>query len=531
MAAVQQQVLNWLYSVLTSEYKDVNRTYKDVAQTLSYYYSLSPKTDVYTYENGSAALLLHIFGTLPVVFREITYRFPIELWIPHSYPKDAPIVYVTSAENLMIRPGQHVDLQGKIYHPYLVRWAENWDKCNILEFLEILRNIFAKEPPVVLRPPITKSLHSPPVSSSSAPVSTKILSQTPQLSDQEVPPPPPPKPKASNTDQPNSLFGSLARSSTGPPLPPLPGTTERSDGSSVNHRTELSRDKEYHLPFRENSLHHEPPARPPPPPRSSYPIRSPASSEQTCQKISSIPAKINEFRPDRKPDLLKPSLSNSRHNNEPHQYIQQQCVYTKQSNSQSPQPPLDLLSTPLDPANPQASNVDLPAPPVPHNPEKDLLIQKIGHALYSQRQQQRAQTTSTLARIEAQHNSMLSRLAEIESEMQKLGSLNDLLETNTKILHGALYDAEIVIKSSKHRTLPSIDELLVAPTVVANQLYNLVSDERSLGDALFVLGRAMERGRISAAVFAKMTRALAREWYLKKALVRKIGHCMGLTSY
>jgi ESCRT-I complex subunit TSG101 len=68
---VQQHVLNWLYSVLTSvwalvsrdrrskdvqanmelmhqEYHDVNRTYNDVAQALSQYPSLSPRTDVHS---------------------------------------------------------------------------------------------------------------------------------------------------------------------------------------------------------------------------------------------------------------------------------------------------------------------------------------------------------------------------------------------------------------------------------------------------------------------------------------------------
>ncbi len=81
---VQQHVLNWLYSVLTSvciisslllifvslvflrrsnlqtgthrlinlrfpqEYHDVNRTYNDVAQALSQYSSLSPRTDVHS---------------------------------------------------------------------------------------------------------------------------------------------------------------------------------------------------------------------------------------------------------------------------------------------------------------------------------------------------------------------------------------------------------------------------------------------------------------------------------------------------
>lgn len=34
--------------VAVQEYKDINRTYTDVAQTLSHYSSLSPRTDVYS---------------------------------------------------------------------------------------------------------------------------------------------------------------------------------------------------------------------------------------------------------------------------------------------------------------------------------------------------------------------------------------------------------------------------------------------------------------------------------------------------
>jgi len=48
---------------------------------------------------------------------------------------------------------------------------------------------------------------------------------------------------------------------------------------------------------------------------------------------------------------------------------------------------------------------------------------------------------------------------------------------------------------------------------------------------LFILGRAVEKGRVSPAVFVKMTRSLAREWYLKKALAKKIGRGMGLATY
>lgn len=126
---------------------------------------------------------------------------------------------------------------------------------------------------------------------------------------------------------------------------------------------------------------------------------------------------------------------------------------------------------------------------------------------------------------------MLNALNNMQAEIQALESLTTLLNNNTTILHTALHDADAVIESSKHRAAPGIDEILVAPTVVGNQLYELVGEERCLGDVLFVLGRAVERGRISPVVFTKMTRTLAREWYLKKALVKKTGKGMGLATY
>lgn len=158
-----------------------------------------------------------------------------------------------------------------------------------------------------------------------------------------------------------------------------------------------------------------------------------------------------------------------------------------------------------------------------------MLLHNLAKALASQRQHTRTQTNSSLPGLDAQRHAMLTAMGNMQAEVQALESLNGLLASNTNILHTALRDADAVIESSQHRTAPNIDEILVAPTVVGNQLYELVSEERSLGDALFVLGRAVERGRITPAVFAKMTRSLAREWYLKKALAKKIGRGMGLT--
>ena len=83
------------------------------------------------YESGQSSLLLHLTGTLPVTFRGTIYRFPIALWIPHAYPKEAPICYVIPTPGMVIRPGQYVSGEGRVYHPYLAEWASSRGGLNV----------------------------------------------------------------------------------------------------------------------------------------------------------------------------------------------------------------------------------------------------------------------------------------------------------------------------------------------------------------------------------------------------------------
>lgn len=125
---------------------------------------------------------------------------------------------------------------------------------------------------------------------------------------------------------------------------------------------------------------------------------------------------------------------------------------------------------------------------------------------------------------------MRAAAAALQAESAQLGQLSALLASNTAVLQESLRRADGVVERSARHPEPDVDELLVAPHMVGNQLYDLVAEERALADAIFVLGRAVERGRVAPQTFAKMTRSLAREWYLKKALVKKIGEGMGLAQ-
>lgn len=64
---------------------------------------------------------------MPVAFRGAAFNIPVAIWIPRAYPREAPLVYVTPTTEMAIRPGQHVSVEGMVYHPYLANWSSHWD--------------------------------------------------------------------------------------------------------------------------------------------------------------------------------------------------------------------------------------------------------------------------------------------------------------------------------------------------------------------------------------------------------------------
>jgi hypothetical protein len=37
------------------------------------------------------------------------------------------MVYITPSQDMVVRPGQHVSGDGRVYHPYLAQWEKYWD--------------------------------------------------------------------------------------------------------------------------------------------------------------------------------------------------------------------------------------------------------------------------------------------------------------------------------------------------------------------------------------------------------------------
>ena len=109
----------WLNRVL-SPYSSKERIFIQVERVLSEFPGILIKTD--TFQDGQILFCLH--GTLQIKYKNTHYNIPLAVWIPLQYPKEAPYCFVTPTANMLIKAGQHVDVNGKIYHPMLAYWNE-----------------------------------------------------------------------------------------------------------------------------------------------------------------------------------------------------------------------------------------------------------------------------------------------------------------------------------------------------------------------------------------------------------------------
>ncbi|KAG1935079.1 tumor susceptibility gene 101 protein [Pimephales promelas] len=140
---------NSLRKILAKIYKYRDLTSRDLTVT-SHYKDLKPVLDNYVFNDGSTKELLSLTGTVPVNYRGNVYNIPICLWLLDSYPYNPPICFVKPTSAMMIKPGKHVDANGKIYLPYLHEWKP--PQSNLFGLIQVMIVVFGDEPPVFSRP-------------------------------------------------------------------------------------------------------------------------------------------------------------------------------------------------------------------------------------------------------------------------------------------------------------------------------------------------------------------------------------------
>ncbi|KAJ2724196.1 suppressor protein stp22 of temperature-sensitive alpha-factor receptor and arginine permease [Coemansia sp. Benny D115] len=141
----------WLRENTSRRFEDANKVYELVDEGITQFRSLKPKIAEYVAEDKSIQALLCLHGTLPVVFNGAKFNIPVVFWFPRKFPDHPPMAYVTPTQSMVVKVSQHVDERGRIYHPYLAGWTA--ETSSLVELFAKLIAIFSIEPPVYSRPP------------------------------------------------------------------------------------------------------------------------------------------------------------------------------------------------------------------------------------------------------------------------------------------------------------------------------------------------------------------------------------------
>ncbi|ORZ13196.1 UEV domain-domain-containing protein [Absidia repens] len=111
---------------------------------------------------------------------------------------------------------------------------------------------------------------------------------------------------------------------------------------------------------------------------------------------------------------------------------------------------------------------------------------------------------------------------QLQNEQQVLQDLRTRFQKNIDILQSRTKDIDKIIDDVNAMPDVSVDEALSGTTVVYNQLFDLVADDHAIMDTIYYLGKALTTECIDLPTFMKCTRKLAREQFMKRALVKKI---------
>ena len=159
---------NLLSRNLSGVYRDPRRILSDTETLLNSPLGrhLHPTAQPLTSNDGTVTpSVLMLQGILPMVYRNVTYNVPIDVYLPAPYPACPPTVYVRPVSTMAIKANhRHVGMDGRVYMPYLHEWRANTH--NLSELAVWMSSLFGSEPPCYAKPsPAPPSTPSIPYSS------------------------------------------------------------------------------------------------------------------------------------------------------------------------------------------------------------------------------------------------------------------------------------------------------------------------------------------------------------------------------
>ncbi|EFP88633.2 uncharacterized protein PGTG_14838 [Puccinia graminis f. sp. tritici CRL 75-36-700-3] len=529
MPANRESVKRWLTQVLLP-YPTREQALNQIQSTLEHYPSLSPKTESFTFDDGRTALLVSLTGTIPVHYRALSYNIPIAIWLPFEFPTEPPIIYLTPTNEMIIRKGTHVEPGGKCIAGYFNSWQSKPEACSLKELLEFLQDVFSREPPLYSKP-------KPPAPAySSQPPTSQITSTSSQQQQQQQQPPRPPLPPqlARSLSTNSSLAHPDPQSRPTPPIrPPLPPPLYSQSSQSL---TPSSSTPPLHLRPNSNSI------------QFIQPLSSVSHSRtvSATQPVTSHPNQSPPHNFDHQLQECRRSMSAFSNPPNHHPSSAQNTIISRPLEQQldslaitsSTKPNQNLLDDdPLDDESPQMngrSPSNVPPPPRPPNPGLLSLRGAVHAKLRAESERFKASLQAEQRQLEILETDLLKGEPAILDEIARLEAVNDVCVNVGNRYRDLVEQLNTrFIELTHHRKIVEVDELVCSTTVLYNQLWELIINDKVIEDLVYHLSKALNNSldgsKIDLEKFLKRVRILGHEQFLIRVTINQICHRLGFS--
>lgn len=173
------------------------------------------------------------------------------------------------------------------------------------------------------------------------------------------------------------------------------------------------------------------------------------------------------------------------------------------------------------------STLAAPPPPRPINPELLALHDRVYTKLDARLTTLATTLHASNTRLEVLSSDLDRGLPAIEDELSRLKAVRDVCKTTGDRLESSVLEITDHLRALQAKDDPDPDSMVLATSIVGNQLVDLVAEDNAIEDTLYHLGRALNAERIDLASFLKQTRLLAREQFMCRALAMKVAEGMG----
>ncbi|WVN85480.1 uncharacterized protein L203_100626 [Cryptococcus depauperatus CBS 7841] len=542
----------WLQSVLRP-FPSRDVILQQVLEVLRERRTLAVKTEAFTFDSGHTALLLLLYGTLPITYRGATYQIPMHLWIPHEYPRLPPLVFVMPTKEMGIRKSREVEPSGHIREQVMNEWWRTWDIKDLGTLLKHLSDLFSVTPPVFAKPPgsdVSERGKSPLVNSQSPAL---VCNQATNNQ------PPVPPTRLAVESSPNVEMLPTYRPAPSPPLPlhsHVPTHVRQSSTPSYTSHTSATVTNMANLPppIPTHPTRGVPPQTPavvpvvPPRPYSvTYPMPSQLAGSSSqgnmptesgnmssqdlasgIQPIAGTYHSITRVQPPASQVTVSPPQSVLYPQTSP--TLQPPAVQAPKKAAQ------DLLSSPEPsfaalPSDSSSSSHPPPLPPSKPPPPSLLHLHSIllphlqtSLSLFLQSFQ------SSIEHLQARRDDLKTGEPAIRDEMARLEAVKKVCDSVGKRMEDVVHQGEARVVELEAKGEVGVDELVCGISIVHNQMIDLVAEDNAIEDTIYHMTRALDAERVDLDRYLKSIRSLAREQYMKRALIERILQGMGQTQ-